>query len=530
MNVIDRAVSFINPVAGVRREHARMTLQMVQVVKNSGYSHSGASRSKKSMAGWVHESASPVEDIDYNLDVLRQRSRDLYMSAPLATSAIKNNRTNVVGSGLRLKSTVDFVTLGISEEQAHEIESKIEKEFDLWASSRFCDALRINNFYGLQQLSLMSWLMNGDSFAIPTYGESKPYMPYSLNVHLIEADRVSTPGVTSQNGRSVIGKNQETGNKIYYGVEIDGSGAVVAYHICNTYPNTKQYINKTWQRVEAFGAETGNPNILQLMESERCEQYRGIPYLSPVIETVKQMTRYTEAEIAAAIVNSFFTAFIKTDGNRGEIPIGESIGQDQQLATDEDQPTYELGAGTINVLGEGEDVVFSNPTRPASGFDMFINAMARQVGAALEIPAEMLLKSFSASYSASRASLLEAWKAFRMRRVWLANDFCQPIFELWLSEAVAIGRITAPGFFVDPMIKKAWCGANWNGPASGQIDPLKEVQASVMKINNSLSTRAKETMELSGGDFNQNAIQLKRENAMLGISGVQNGGENGDAK
>jgi lambda family phage portal protein len=524
LNVIDRAIGVINPQAALKREGARLMLENIQRFSNSGYSHSGASRVKKSMVGWVHESLSPVEDIDYNLNVLRQRSRDLYTSAPLAVSAIKSNRTNVVGSGLHLKSAVDFVTLGITEQQARDYEFRIEKEFNLWASSKFCDALRLNNFYELQQLSMMSWLLNGDSFALPKYNQPAAFMPYGLNILLIEGDRISTPGVTDQNGRSVVGKNHENGNRIYYGVEIDDVGAVVAYHICNTYPNTRQAVRKEWTRVEAFGTATGNPNVIQLMESERCEQYRGIPYLAPVIETLKQVTRYTEAELTAAIVNSFFTAFIKTDGSRGEIPLGESVGPSQQVTTEDDQPTYELGPGTINTLGEGEDVVFSNPTRPASGFDPFISAMAKQIGAAVEVPYELLMKSFGQSYSASRAALLEAWKAFRMRRVWLAEDFCQPVYELFLSEAVGRGRLTLPGFFVDPLIRKAWCSANWNGPACGQLDPVKEVQASIMKVNNGFSTHERETMELNGGDFNQNAVQLKREREALGIEANQNGG------
>ena len=72
--------------------------------------------------------------------------------------------------------------------------------------------------------------------------------------------------------------------------------------------------------------------------------------------------------------------------------------------------------------------------------------------AALEIPADLLLKKFNASYSASRAALLEAWKAFKMRREWLADDFCRPLYEVWMSEAVARGRIYAPGFFTNPAI------------------------------------------------------------------------------
>ena len=48
----------------------------------------------------------------------------LYMSAPVATSAINTNRTKIVGTGLTLKATVDRNVLGLSPEKAKEWQSK----------------------------------------------------------------------------------------------------------------------------------------------------------------------------------------------------------------------------------------------------------------------------------------------------------------------------------------------------------------------------------------------------------------------
>ena len=39
----------------------------------------------------------------------------------------------------------------------------------------------------------------------------------------------------------------------------------------------------------AYGEKTGLPNILQVMDSERPDQYRGVPYLAPVIEPLLQL-------------------------------------------------------------------------------------------------------------------------------------------------------------------------------------------------------------------------------------------------
>lgn len=495
-------------------ETAKAQSRVMKSISNSGYSESGASRYKKSLKGWDSTSRSPLEDIDFNLDLLRQRSRSLYMSAPIATSAIKTQRTNVIGSGLRLKCKIDYEFLGISKEQAEIWEKNTEREFGLWADSVWCDTQRLNNFYELQQLALISWLINGDGFAIIKHSDPKPWMPYSLRLHLIEGDRVCNPNSSEISGAYQTTLKAENGNRIYNGIEIDKDGAVAAYHVCNQYINSNIMNEpKKWQRVEAFGELTGEPNILHLMESERCEQYRGIPYLAPVIEALKQITRYTEAELMAAVIESFFTAFIKVETPKNENPFDSSILPDEQIETDAN--SYELGAGTINVLGANEDVVFGDPKRPASGFDSFVNSMAKHIGAALEIPFELLTKSFMASYSASRAALLEAWKGFRMRRTWFANDFNQPIYELFLSEAVALERINAPGYFNDPSIKKAWCKANWNGPAPGQIDPVKEVTAATMRVEQGYSTRERETIELTGGNWDENIKQVTRENQLL---------------
>ena len=144
-----------------------------------------------------------------------------------------------------------------------------------------------------------------------------------------------------------------------------------------------------------------------------------------------------------------------------------------------------------------------------------MEAICQQIGAALEIPYELLVKRFTSSYTASRGALEEAWKMFRMYRTWLATDFCQPIYEEWLSEAVAKGRISAPGFFSDPLRRKAYCRAQWNGPARGLLNPVQEVNAAATRVENGFSTRSNETMEMAGGDFFTNCEQLRQEEAAL---------------
>lgn len=500
--------------------------------RNKGYGEAGASLRKRGVKAFNAPSGSAHEDIDFNNYTMRQRGRMLYMAAPIATSAIKTNRTNVIGLGLRLKSRIDREVLGMTPEQAEGWQKIVEREFALWAGNkRACDATGMNNFYGMQQLALISWLLSGDCIGVVKQYKTTSLLPYSLRVHLVESDRIATPTVNGANIFYTTGKNNDNKNAIYDGVEVDENGMVVAYHIRNTYPFEIGNPKKTeWTRVLAYQENTGLPNIIHVMDSERPDQYRGVSYLAQVIEPLLQLRRYTESELMAAVIESFFTAFVKTEASTDDMPFNETR---EDMDYDREPNEYRMGPGEVNIMEPGEDVIFANPTRPAGGFGNFVKAVSEQVGAALEIPADLLLKSFNASYSASRAALLEAWKAFKMRREWITDDFCRPIYEIWMSEAVARGRIVAPGFFDNPILRAAYLKSEWIGPSQGQLDPTKEITAEILACSEGFSTHEQSTIRLNGGQWDANIEQLQRENEKISGSSPdehQTGGKSNSNK
>ena len=500
---IDGAIAAISPQKALERAEARQQLARTRVI-NTGYSHYGASSYKKEMAGWIYNGGSSREDIEDNLDVLRQRSRDLYMGVPLATGAIKTMRTNIVGRGLKLKPTIDREVLGIDADAAHALERRIEKEWELWADTPDCDAARIDNFCELQQLAFVSWLVSGDCLALLPV-KKRTGQPYDLRVRLIEADRLSSPGGFDTLDDRIIG-----------GVETDSTGEVIAYHFSKHHPLSLASQPMEWVRVPAYSAASGRRNVIHIMNRERIDQRRGVPFLAPVIEALKQLGRYTDAELVAAVVSGLFAVFVESENADGgmEGAIGTNV-PDEDRVDDEDETTVELAPGAVIDLQPGEKAHAESPGRPNANFSGFVEAVCRQIGAALEIPYELLLKHFTASYSASRGALEEAWKMFRMYRTWLAADFCQVIYEEWLAEAVAKGRVNAPGFFSDPLYRKAYSKAEWNGPARGILDPVKEVTAAEKRVKNGFSTRQSETMEMTGSDYYANVEQLKQEEEKL---------------
>lgn len=509
-----------NQIARTRTNTALLDAQRdtAQRFVNSGYSHGGASTSATWAKRYHSESLSPKSDIEENRKLLRERTRDLAMNAPLAAAAISSTRTSCIGTGLVPKPKIDYEFLGISREEATRLQQMIKKEFAVWAESTLCDTCDLNNFYELQQIAFNDWLKNGEAFALLTYGEKLDYMTYQLKIKLVSADRVSSPNSTDGDYDG-FDKRAENGNTIMNGVEIDADGKVTAYYICSNFPGEYSGKISKWARVEKRGKKTGNPNILHIFNADRAEQYRGVPFLAPVIAALKQLTRFTEAEIMAAVINSMFALFICTEtgndiggfGGEDEDEEGADGHSDQKIKDDE----MSLDAGTINFLKTGESVQAVESKHPSQNYEQFVSAFVTMIGAALEISPEVLMKKFTNNFSASKGALNETWRSFSMRRKWFVNDFCQSVYEIWFAEAVSKRRISAPGFFADPLLRKAYTNATWTGPAQGCLNPVQEVNAAVTRIKEGLSTREDECAAINGSDYDDNIRTLVDENERL---------------
>lgn len=498
--LIDRAIAQISPKWALKRQAARGVMAMAS---SGGYSGAGYS---DRMVMWQPGIGDADADSLRDLRELRARSRDLARNSPIAGGAIETQVSNVVGSGLRMISRIDAKLLGLDEDAAEEWQENIEREFELWAGSEYADAFGQQTWIELQDLAFRSHLESGDAFVVLARVQRKDW-PFTLALQIIEADRVSNPGW-------VMDTDDMTA-----GIERDGNHAPIAVHICNRHPG--RYITPTdfkWIRVPMRGAKTGRRNVLHLMRKIRPGQTRGIPCLAPIIGPLKQLTRYSDAEVDAAVNSAVFALFTKMDPDVfTDVFDDDAQGQyiDQAKRWD---GTVKSGAA-INLL-PGEEISSPSMGRPNPNFDPFVSAVMTQIGMALDIPKEVLTKHFQSSYSAARAALLDAWRTFKIRRKWLAEKFCQPVFEEWLADAVISGRISAPGFFSDPSIRKAWAGALWTGDGPGAIDPLKEVLAAQSRVDMGLTTLAEEIAAYDGGDWDdkhREAVRITNERIEDGL-------------
>ncbi|WP_082637638.1 phage portal protein [Bradyrhizobium retamae] len=480
----DRLLASVAPTFAQRRYHARLSLNLMG-------QYAGAKSNRAALKTWRTNPGSADADTLGDLPTLRARSRDLGRNNPIATGARSTSKSNIVGTGLRVRSKLNAKLLGLSEEAAEVWERNAETLFDLWAQSKTADITLTQNFYELQGLVFNTVFESGDTFVLRRTPKRKTIVPLALNV--IEADRVATP--------------QEKMGDYYIrdGVRIDEDGAPVGYYILNDHPgDSPTYAQYGYKEVAAFGAKSGEQMVLHVFERLRPGLNRGIPQLAPVIEILKQLDRYSEAELMKAVVSSFFTVFLKTEGDDGlaSATQGAFPGMGANEIT--------MGPGTIVDIGTGEDIQTAQPAN-TSNFDPFFTSVVRQIGVALQIPFELLMLHFTASYSASRAALEMAAQFFRDRRTWLVRAFCAPVYEWFMADAINAGLIVAPGFFNDPIRRAAWLGSQWIGPARIILDPLKEWKAEAEAVSLGARTIEAVIIERGGDDFEQTTKQRIRE-------------------
>jgi len=500
-NPVDRVLEWFAPVTGARRRRARYENAVMSLA--GGFDGADFGRRDLRSKSAVGANA-PDRDIVGDLDNLRRLSRNLYYNNAIARGLIRTNAVHVIGTGLRLKARPNREALNLTREQAKAWSLTVEREFRFHFGGVHCDAERKHNLARLGFMSFLQQLLNGESVTVlPKLLDRSDSTPYTTGIQLIESDRLSTP------------TRLRADPNVVAGVRFTQAGAPTEFFIAQFHPgDIRRKGAQEWTTVGAFGAN-GRRNVLHVFDQERAQQTRGVPFLAPIITALKSMGDFTDAELQATVVSSFLTVFVKTEDGSGIDDILPDANGQTSSGPRGAEDDIKLGPAAIVDLAPGEDVSTVTPGRPNTAFEGFIKAMSQQLSAATLIPYEVIFKAFQSSYSAARAAFLEMWRLVRYERQAMGDGWYQPIYEAWLDEAVAIGRVAAPGYFEDPVIRQAWRGSMWYGDAVGEIDETKQIDAAQKRIDARLSTRQRESLEINGEPWDEIAAELADEEAVL---------------
>lgn len=488
---VDRVLGSISPSLALRRQAAR---DLARVGLRASNAWDGAASSRR----WSDRSVtsgSPDADLDReDLDRLRSRSRDRWRNDGLAHGALEAMTEGVAGSGLRPLLRLDAAALGITRQEARALQREASAIWREWC--RTADAAESVHMEHLQAQIISACFLSGDVFLRPLMVSSKTQPSrFDLRIEVIEGDRCDTP----------VGKDARV---ICHGIERGAERREpIAYWISREHPGDFAGARTFDRRPRTDAA--GRPGILHVYAAERPGQSRGRPLLAPVLDAFKDLDDYVEAEVVRSQVAACFAAFVKRSD-----PYGAALAATAQ-GTPASQPReMSITPGAIHFLHQNEDVSFGNPSSPNAAYDGFVRTTRQMICAPLGIPYEIAARDMRGmNYSNARAAFLLAWRTFATRQRWAVNTFLQPLWEMLLEEAWLKGYWQAGDF---DRRRALWTQSLWIASGKGWIDPLKEVQAEQLRLQNALTTRSQIAAAIDGADWETEiAPQLIEEEALL---------------
>jgi len=511
MGWLNNQIAKIAPMYAVKRELAAISLKRLQALRGRRSIEAGLGGRMRSDFLLNKNSADHAmdgsENAKYNVRQLEQNNG--FVSGPILRVV-----NNVVGTGFKVQSRVRPDTDAseyprIIDMDAEKYNTAMEKNFTLWA--RGADKRLILNFdYMLRNIE-GSLLRDGAVLAVGRSSDRKGRLiPYCQDLY--EIDRLQTP----------IGERSNP--KIRHGIEYDEEGVPKTYYILKQHPgdSVKGRIgyDKDFEEVPAY-FENGTKKVFHLFNSVRTEQSIGYTQFAAALKDYQDLDRYREAEIMAALEAACLTGFIKTL-DPGLTQLGRSTGYgDAADGAGNERRVHEFSPGEWHYLNPGEDMEVFHPNRPNDIFGQFTEQLLSGPANALDMPIEMLTQNWKGmNYSNARTVLLQFYLSCFIRRKYLLDFYCIPVYEIVARQMIATGKVSAKGFATR---EADYLKHNWITPGWAWVDPVKEAQGKEIELENNMDTlgdiaasKGKDWEEL----LEQRAMELKKKMELEKLYGI----------
>jgi capsid protein len=350
----------------------------------------------------------------------------------------------------------------------------------MWAGSKKSDRAEINTFYQNQKLYHFFQQRDNDMFTRLFYSDRRDLIN-PLQIKFFDPNQIR--GYASTNSYAQYNYDD--------GITRDASGRETGYKIWYYSPEGK-YIEKT---IPARGARSKRIMMIHGFNPEYAGQGRGYTRLAHALQEFENLTDFKVSHILKAIQQTIFSVFVKpgpdnpatnilddkVSGPLAETAAAEGLEVDESgnIADYTTMPEATMDTpGSVGVfnLNKGEDFKPFEQSAPVDNYDTFVGSFFSHISASLGMPVEVALMKFEQNYSSSRGALVLFWRIAQIWRNEMKADFLDPIYESWLSEEIAGGRIQAPGWS-DPLMRAAWLSAWWAGAPMPNIDPMKTAKS-----------------------------------------------------
>jgi lambda family phage portal protein len=358
---------------------------------------------------------------------------------------------NSFGKGICLTLTNDTISSGPSLQVTlpNSAQSRlIEQRWRQW-----CKATRIAEKLRTARLSK---IIDGEIVLLKTTNRSLR-TPVQLDIRLIEADMLATPGFVDGQVNKVDG------------IEFDDHGNPVQYHILKGHPGDV-WPFQAWEKIDVHPDD-----MIHMFRVERPGQVRGIPEITPALPLFAYLRRYTLAVISAAEIAADFAAVLQTQSN--------AFASDDGGVDDVDPfDSVQIDRGMLTSLPKGWQMAQFKPEQPTTTYEMFRNAILNEIARCVHMPSNKALADSSKyNYSSGRLDHQTYYEAIAIERSEWEINCLDRIFDWWLDEALMLdGYIELDTIDEVPHV--------WRWPPNKDVDPESDAKASIELINAGLMT------------------------------------------
>jgi len=346
-----------------------------------------------------------------------------------------------------------------------------DKDLDRWIEREWRAWSRSVNLAAKLRTARLSKVVDGEVFMLKSYNK-RLRTPVQLDIRLIEADQISTPGFMDGIDGQVDG------------IEFDKYGYPINYHMLKSHPGDIWNL-RAWDKIDVTPDD-----IIHLFRVERPGQVRGIPEITTALPLFAFLRRWTLATIAASETAANLAGVMQTeatsfdeDGN----PYSEDLGDG------EDPLMLPIVRNMMMSLPKGWRLNQFKPEQPTTTYEVFRNAILNEIARCVHMPANKALADSSKyNYSSGRLDHQTYYEAIDVERSQWELECLDRIFEWWLDEALMISSYVpiAPGSMLEVPVARHW---RWNPPK--HVDPSKEASAAVTMLDAGLKTEEQYLLE-----------------------------------
>lgn len=476
------------------------------------YSRKSAQRSG-TMTNWIPRRIYDPRTEALERERIVERCIELVQDNPYAAGIKDTFATTVIGPGLIPQPEIDREALGIDKEEARAIRARQRAIWRKW--SPWADAGERMTIGGIQFLLECNNMQYGEHVVLPLM-LNKPGRPYALALQIVSPMRLRTP--TDKLGD----------HNIRDGVELDRNGAPKACWIKKAVHQTDRktlYLPDTSNHFERIPVWNGHRRqVIHQFINDDAEQVRGTPKLAPALKFFQDLNDLLDAELVSSIVTAAMALFVETGvadpySFADNLPGFNDYGPNRSTGTSDKTVRYqEIIAGGVMYGEKGQKPHLLSANRPGTTFDPFTKIILKAVASAIGVPHVALFKDLEAtSFAGFRGAMLEAWRTYIFRRIYIGQNTLAPIRAMLLEEAYLRRELKVRDFYSN---MEAYTAVSWQGYPKGDIEPVKAAQADVLLNQNDMKTL--ETIAAERGTTVEALIeQLAEEEEMKAEAGLR---------